>query len=144
MYVFMTDGLLQTYDSTSALIDELETGLEFPRSATLDAASGKLAVVGARNTRGIVKVIDPATSTVQEIPGKNFAVSLGFAGPLGLLAITTTDGTVRLCDTSQSLQFSLDPDRWIERACALADRELTAEEWEQYVPGDVPPTSACE
>ena len=39
--------------------------------------------------------------------------------------------------------FSLDPDRWIERACLLADRELTADEWERFVPGDEPQTSAC-
>jgi hypothetical protein len=44
-------------------------------------------------------------------PGDEFAVSLGFAGPLGLLA-------------------------------TLADRELTAEEWNEYVPGDVLPTAA--
>ena len=179
MHVFTTDGLMQTYDSTGVLIGELDTGVDSPFLATLDPSSGRVAAVGNGNTRGDVKLIDPATSTVEEIPGKHFAVSLGFAGPLGLLAITTTDGTVRLWDietletssvvyagseaivpsdatwydpdtgllsalsSSQLLQFSLDPDRWIERACALADRELTPEEWDQYVPGDIPQTSAC-
>ncbi len=180
MHVFRTDGLLVTYDSAGAEIGRLDTGLESPVFPTIDAVSGKLAVVGQHTTRGIVEVIDPATATVQEVPGRNFAVSLGFAGPLGLLAITTTDGTVRLWDidawepasvlfagseavvvsdatmydpetemlsalsSRQVLQFSLDPDRWIEQACEFAGRDLTAEEWNEYVPGDIPPTSACE
>ena len=58
-------------DPSGARTGELATGVESPQFATVDAASGKLAVVGTGNTRGIVKVIDPATSTVQEIPGRN-------------------------------------------------------------------------
>jgi hypothetical protein len=167
MHVFRNGGLLVTYDSTGVEISQLDTGLESPVFPTVDAVSGKLAVVGQGATRGIVEVIDPATSTVQEIPGRNFAVSLGFAGPLGLLAITTTDGTVRLWDidawdpgsvlfagseavvvsdatwydpdtgtvsalsSSQVLQFSLDPDRWIEQACEFVGRDLTDEEWNE-------------
>ena len=38
----------------------------------------------------------------------------------------------------------LDPDRWVERACAVASRELTSEEWERLIPGDEPQRRACD
>jgi hypothetical protein len=45
--------------------------------------------------------------------------------------------------SGELLTFSLDPDRWVEQACDFVGRDLTQAEWDQYVPGDGPPTSAC-
>jgi WD40 repeat protein len=42
------------------------------------------------------------------------------------------------------LQFSLDPERWADRACELVSRELTPEEWDHLVPGDAPQRPACD
>lgn len=66
-------------------------------------------------------------------------------------ALTISDATAYDADTGllapvssgQILQFSLDPDRWIEQACEFVGRDFTQAEWDQYVPGDGPPVSAC-
>jgi hypothetical protein len=41
------------------------------------------------------------------------------------------------------VQFPLDPQRWVERACEIVDRELTEQEWDRLVPGDQPQRPAC-
>jgi WD40 repeat protein len=51
--------------------------------------------------------------------------------------------TVWVATSGQILQFSLDPERWVERVCELVARELTASEWERLVPGDEPQRTAC-
>jgi len=51
--------------------------------------------------------------------------------------------TVWVATSGKILQFSLDPDRWVERACELVSRELTPDEWDRLVPGDTPQRSAC-
>jgi WD40 repeat protein len=40
-------------------------------------------------------------------------------------------------------RVSLDPQRWVQRACETVDRELTADERDRFVPGDAPPEPAC-
>jgi DNA-binding SARP family transcriptional activator/sugar lactone lactonase YvrE len=41
------------------------------------------------------------------------------------------------------IEIPLDPQQWVERACAVVDRSLTQEEWDRYVPGDEPLRSVC-
>ncbi len=51
--------------------------------------------------------------------------------------------TIWVATSGKILQFSLDPDRWVERVCELVSRELTPGEWERLVPGDEPQRPAC-
>jgi DNA-binding SARP family transcriptional activator len=51
--------------------------------------------------------------------------------------------TVWVATSGTILQFSLDPERWAERACALVSRELTPEEWDRLIPGDAVQRPAC-
>ena len=51
--------------------------------------------------------------------------------------------TVWVASSGLLLQIPVDPDRWIERACEVAGRELTQEEWDRYVPGGGEVQSAC-
>jgi DNA-binding SARP family transcriptional activator/tRNA A-37 threonylcarbamoyl transferase component Bud32/DNA-binding beta-propeller fold protein YncE len=51
--------------------------------------------------------------------------------------------TVWVATSGTIMQFSLDPERWAARACELVSRELTPEEWDRLVPGDVPQRPAC-
>ena len=44
---------------------------------------------------------------------------------------------------TQLLEIPLDPAAWVERACALVSRDLTAGEWEQFVPGDESQQTSC-
>jgi WD40 repeat protein len=57
------------------------------------------------------------------------------------LLVATADG-VAVADQARTIDVSLDVDEWIARACELAGRSLTDEEWEQYV-GMRPETPAC-
>jgi len=55
----------------------------------------------------------------------------------------TTD-SVWVATSGTILQFSLDPERWVDRVCDLVGRELTPQEWDRYVPGDAPHRDACD
>ena len=46
--------------------------------------------------------------------------------------------------SGELLQVPLNPARWIEKACALVGDGFTQDEWDRYVPGDEPLTSACD
>ena len=41
------------------------------------------------------------------------------------------------------VEIPVNPERWIERACEIAGRDFTDEEWDRLVPGDQPLQSAC-
>ena len=41
------------------------------------------------------------------------------------------------------LQVPLDPQHWVERACEVVGREMTLNEWTQFVPGDSSLESSC-
>ena len=51
--------------------------------------------------------------------------------------------TVWVATSSKILEFPLDPARWVERACELVSRELTADEWDRLVPGRTEQRSVC-
>ena len=52
------------------------------------------------------------------------------AGPSG--GVTTH--YFALYDNGTAMVWDVDPNRWKERACAVASRSLTREEWEKLLP----------
>lgn len=46
--------------------------------------------------------------------------------------------------STQLLEIPLDPAIWVERACDLLSRDLTADEWDQFVPGDESLQPGCQ
>lgn len=54
----------------------------------------------------------------------------------------TTD-SLWLSTGGRLLRLPLSPQRWVERACTLVGRDFTQDEWDRFVPGDAPLTSAC-
>jgi hypothetical protein len=42
----------------------------------------------------------------------------------------------------QGVVWNIDPEFWAQRSCALANRTLTRQEWEKFLPGR-PYESAC-
>jgi WD40 repeat protein len=57
----------------------------------------------------------------------------------------TDDSTgVWVAPSHGPIRISADPERWIEIACEITQRELTAEEWATFVSPDSDPIPACE
>lgn len=54
-----------------------------------------------------------------------------------------TSNTVWVASSGQLLQLSVDPERWVERACEIVGREFTQDEWDRFVPGGGEAQSAC-
>jgi serine/threonine protein kinase/WD40 repeat protein len=53
-------------------------------------------------------------------------------------------GSVWVFTSGRMIEIPLAAQQWIERACSFVNRDLTADEWTRYVPGDATPVSACE
>jgi WD40 repeat protein len=51
--------------------------------------------------------------------------------------------SVWVATSGKILQFSLEPARWVERVCELVSRELTVDEWDRLVPGEIEQRPAC-
>jgi WD40 repeat protein/class 3 adenylate cyclase len=65
-------------------------------------------------------------------------VGLAFPAPENWSAVGFDPGgnhLVVLYENGTGLVWDVDPDRWKERACAVASRSLTREEWEELLPG---------
>jgi WD40 repeat protein len=62
------------------------------------------------------------------LPGPSQTWAMASFDPTGrLLATAFQDGTVLLWD--------VDPASWRKRACAIAGRDLTRQEWDEFLPG---------
>jgi DNA-binding SARP family transcriptional activator/DNA-binding beta-propeller fold protein YncE len=98
LHVIEADGTLLTYDSTGALIGEIETGVEQVGFIAVDPASGKVALAAV--PRELV-IVDPGTGAVNPLPDVGTISTLGFGRDGELLALTGRDGTVRLWDVER-------------------------------------------
>jgi hypothetical protein len=56
----------------------------------------------------------------------------------------TETETMWLFVSGTLIQVPLNSERWIEKACDLVGDGFTQDEWDRYVPGDEPLTSACD
>lgn len=48
-----------------------------------------------------------------------------------------------LSTPGRAIRVPIEPDAWIERACEVVGRELTDDEWDEHVPGDVDRGPVC-
>lgn len=62
----------------------------------------------------------------------------------GLLLNDPASDTIWFPSSGQLLKIPIEPQLWVERACELVGRDLTEDEWEQFVPGSQPLQSACQ
>ena len=67
-----------------------------------------------------------------------------FGQPSGLLLNDPASDTIWFPSSGQLLKIPIEPQLWVERACELVGRDLTEDEWEQFVPGSQPLQSACQ
>ena len=112
---------------TQKLIHVLDTGrggttsLEFSADGSILAASGFL---------------EPAASLWDVATGTRIGPSLT-AGRRTAMVDLSSDGRRLLLTLAngEGAVFDVDPKSWARRACALASRTLTREEWERFLPG---------
>ncbi len=79
---------------------------------------------------------DPVASLLDVATGTQIGPRLT-AGSRGAMLDLSPDGR-RLLMTNgngEGAVWNIDPDSWARRACALANRTLTREEWEEFLPG---------
>lgn len=131
-----TDGIVHLWDVASgAPIGTPLTGLK-PFPLTVDMSPDGSTVVGA-DALGEVLLWDVTTGTV-------------IAGPLpglsshGVAASFTSHGrsVVVVSDTGSAWRWDVDPSDWETRACQLAGRSLTPQEWQELLP-DRPYHATC-
>ena len=65
------------------------------------------------------------------------------ANPGNALTYDEATDSLWVFSADKLLRLPLDPQRWVERACELAGRDFTQEEWDRFVPGDEPLQSSC-
>ena len=100
LHVIATDGTLNTYDSSGALIGEIDTGAQQVGFITVDPASGRVALaVGGPGPELVI--VDPMTGAVDHLPEVGTISNFGFGRDGELLALTGRDGTVRLWDVER-------------------------------------------
>ncbi len=60
-----------------------------------------------------------------------------------LLFYDESDESIWATTPERLIQLPTNGESWVRQACGLAQRDLTQDEWDRYVPGDEPLTSAC-
>jgi WD40 repeat protein len=101
-----------------------------------------LAVVGEDGRVQLWDITDPANPAPIDalaVAGGRPVTALAFSADGRLLAGTDSAGILTLWDSSRLIRFLDDP---VARACAVAGRGLTPEEWQTYLPDD-PYTDVC-
>jgi WD40 repeat protein len=132
-----TDGIVRLWDVASGVpIGTPLTGLK-PFADTVDMSPDGSMVVGADDL-GDVLLWDVTTGTViaGRLPGPSSQEAVA--------AAFTTDGhnVVVVSDTGTGWVWDVDPSDWLARACQVAGRSFTPQEWQQFLP-DRPYHATC-
>lgn len=108
LHVIAAGGMLNTYDSTGALIGEIDTGVKEAGFITVDPASGRVALIAggsvapnAGASAPELVIVDPKTGDIDRLPDVGPVSNFGFGRDGELLALTGRDGTVRLWDVER-------------------------------------------
>src|SRR5512132_3809241 len=131
-----TDGIVHLWDVASgAPIGTPLTGLK-PFADTVDMSPDGSTVVGA-DSSGNVLLWDVTTGTV-------IAGPLPGPGSQAVAASFTSHGrsVVVVSATGSAWRWDVDPSDWETRACQVAGRSLTQQEWQQFLP-DRPYHATC-
>lgn len=133
------DGRLLTVDVESgSVVSDVETASDADVVAINVRADGL--VVIARE--GIVEIVDrtsgPTGVSAPLSPSPSVRVRLD-----GTVTTWNFTGEVVVTDIDRNGLAGKTDEEWLELACTVAGRDLTPEEWAEYVPGDEAPESAC-
>lgn len=173
LHVIDEFGMVRTFDADGVLVSELDTPATSNFINTMDPTTGVLAletafggVVVVDTDSGDVTEIPgnlvvnlgfdgSGLLVITEGQGRvrvwdlerNEAAGTVWNGSGNRLAspswFDVGSGTMWAFASDRLLEIPLQPEQWIERACSVVGRELTADEWARYVPGDVAQAAAC-
>lgn len=172
LHVATGDRLL-SFDRTGQMTSDIEVDVCCARFGRLDPVSGRIALGGDRGfyvhdpATGETTVLDTTSSVsnaalvrggTQMVVGQRDGTFQLWDVETGELAGVLHDGDANTLGTptydpdtdsvwisvpGRAIRVPLDPAVWVERACDVAGRELTAEEWAEFVPGDRPQSPVC-
>lgn len=133
------DGSLLRWDTaTGAVVARGRTaGSVMPHAISVSPDGTLVAVY--RLTRAEIELFDAATLTAigRPFPAGDFVFKPNFTSDSrGLVGNGVYDNEVTL--------WELDPDVWQERACHAAGRNLTRDEWAEYIGDDEPYRRTCD
>lgn len=124
-----------------AILDPLEEG-----SSVLIGGLGTIVGMTFVDRGGLVTVESEGTVRLWDaVTGGSIGVLVDGGGstPPSTPWFDSDRGTVWVASSGRLIEISLDPARWIDKACEFVERDLTRDEWNRYVPGDEPPRSTC-
>jgi hypothetical protein len=167
------DGRLSTYDAAGDRVAVVETGMEDLFAVGRDDRTGRLGFGGAEGAvlidpaTGAVTRLDGVgpVATVGFVRDGELLVVVGASGTVRLWDPETNrqigvvwegtggastsppyhdpvSGSIWVATSGRLVEIP-PPSEWIDRACAVVSRELTADERARYVPGDGPPPPIC-
>ncbi len=173
LHVAVDQGRVISIDSDGARSSSADTGVCCINYARHDTVSGRVAFGGDRGffvydpDSGAVTVLD-TTSSVSNVAlvrdGRQLVVGRrdgtfqlwdvesselvgvlhdGTANTLGTPTYEAETDSVWLAVPGRAIRVPLDPSIWVQRACGVVGRELTSEEWDEFVPGDGEQRPVC-
>ncbi|MFT7598655.1 MAG: WD40 repeat protein [Acidimicrobiales bacterium] len=113
LFVLDGTGSLVRYDADGVLLDRVQTRAERTSRIAVDPLSGTIA---AATSQGVVSIIDPTTGDTDVLPTLEPVSNIGFGRDGELLAVTGSDGTVRLWDLERNVSAGV---VWTGTASAL-------------------------
>jgi WD40 repeat protein len=134
---FSPDGRMLATGGLHALVYlwDVETGTLI-RTLDQGVAGGETLEFSADGRILAVSGVEPVASLWDVATGRKIGRSLT-AGSRRAMLDLSSDGRRLLMTTGngEGAVWDVDPEAWTRRACALANRTLTREEWEQFLPG---------
>jgi WD40 repeat protein len=128
------DVLIFDTSSGQALFEPLKGHTDFVLSLAFSPDNKILATGSADHTVRLWDVVSGQTMGMPLTGHNDSVIALAYSPDGSYLASTSSDDPIRL--------WEMDPEGWFTRACEIANRSLTIEEWETFLP-DLPYQETC-
>lgn len=121
------DVLIFDTSSGQALFEPLKGHTDFVLSLAFNPENQILATGSADHTVRLWDVVSGQPMGMPLTGHNDSVVALAYSPDGSYLASASSDDPIRL--------WEMDPEAWFTRACEIANRSLTIEEWETFLPG---------
>ena len=135
------DRLVALGNDTGVIIVDTTTGT----TTTVPTFGETQSLLFARGDSLLMVGSDDGTVRAWDVED-NVSRGVLWRGPSEVTFFTWYDDrtdSVWIAEELRLLKLPLNPDVYLQRACEVVNRDLTQDEWDQYVPGGGPVQSAC-